>query len=176
MDIKKIKAGKNPEKGEINVLVEIPQGGNVKYEIDKESGAIMVDRFLYTAMNYPFNYGFVPNTLSGDGDPSDIVVLSEHPVMPGMVIACQVIGMLEMEDEEGTDTKILAVPTKKIDPLYGTFTDITDVPDATKNKIRHFFENYKTLEPGKWVKLKDWKDKKTAIADIKQAVANAKKK
>jgi len=174
MNIKKISAGKNPENGEVNVLIEIPQGGNVKYEIDKESGAIVVDRFLYTAMNYPFNYGFVPNTLAGDGDPSDIVVLSEHPVMPGMVIACHVIGMLEMEDEEGIDTKILAVPTKKIDPLYGMFQDMSDVPEATKNKLRHFFENYKTLEPGKWVKLKEWRDKKTAIADIKHAVANAK--
>lgn len=170
MDLKKIPAGKNPENGEVNVVIEIPKDGNIKYEFDKETGAIMVDRFLYTAMAYPFNYGFIPNTLAGDGDPSDVIVLSEHPVFPGSVIPAVLIGMLEMEDEEGVDTKLLAVPTKKIDPLYGVLQNITDVAEATKNKLRHFFENYKTLEPGKWVKLKDWKDKSAALEDIRKAL------
>lgn len=170
MQMNKIKTGKNPENGEVNVFVEIPQNSDIKYELDKDSGVIMVDRFLYTAMSYPFNYGFVPNTLADDGDPLDVLVLSDKVVAPGVVIPSVVIGMLEMEDEEGIDTKILAVPTKKVDPLYGEFTDITDVPDAIKNKVKHFFENYKTLEPGKWVKLKDWKDKKSALVAVKASM------
>ena len=170
MDIKKLKPGKNPKSGEVNVFIEIPKDNNIKYELDKETGAIMVDRFLYTAMSYPFNYGFVPNTLADDGDPLDIIVLSEYPVAPGTIIPSVVIGMLEMEDEEGIDTKVIAVPTAKIDPLFGMLKDITDVPDATKNKLRHFFENYKTLEPGKWVKLRDWKPKKEALEEVKKAI------
>jgi inorganic pyrophosphatase len=170
MDLTKIKTGKNPATGEVNVLVEIPKDSNIKYELDKEAGVIMVDRFLYTAMSYPFNYGFVPNTLAEDGDPLDIIVLSEHAVAPGTVIPSVVIGMLEMEDEEGIDTKVLAVPTVKIDPLFGVFKDIADVPEATKNKLRHFFENYKTLEPGKWVKLKEWKDKQAALEAVKKSL------
>ncbi|HSA84159.1 MAG TPA: inorganic diphosphatase [Patescibacteria group bacterium] len=170
MDLNKIQAGKDPKNGQVNVFVEIPKDSNIKYELDKESGVIMVDRFLYTAMSYPFNYGFVPNTLAEDGDPLDIIVLSEYAVAPGTVIPSVVIGMLEMEDEEGIDTKVLAVPTVKIDPLFGTITDITEVAEATKNKLRHFFENYKTLEPGKWVKLKEWKDKKVALEAVKKAL------
>ena len=170
MDLKKIGAGKNPAEGQVNVFVEIPQGSDIKYELDKDSGIIFVDRFLYTAMQYPFNYGFVPGTLAEDGDPLDILVLSDKVVLPGVVIPAVVIGMLEMEDEEGIDTKILAVPTKKVDPLYGVWEDITDVPEATKNKLRHFFENYKTLEPNKWVKLKEWRDKKTALAAVKKSM------
>lgn len=170
MDIKKIKVGKNPPE-EINVFIEIPKDNNIKYELDKESGVIFVDRFLYTAMSYPFNYGFVPNTLSEDGDPIDVLVLSEHAVTPGVVIPAHVIGMLEMEDEEGIDTKILAVPTVKVDPLYGVYKDITDVPEAIKNKVKHFFENYKTLEPGKWVKLKEWKNREFALKAVQKAIA-----
>lgn len=169
MDIKKIKVGKNPPE-EINVFIEIPKDNNIKYELDKETGVIFVDRFLYTAMSYPFNYGFVPNTLSEDGDPIDVLVLSEHAVMPGVVIPAHVIGMLEMEDEEGIDTKILAVPTVKVDPLFGVYKDITDVPEAIKNKVKHFFENYKTLEPGKWVKLKEWKGKEVTLEAVKKAM------
>lgn len=169
MNIKQISTGKNPPE-ELNVFVEIPQNGDIKYEVDKDSGVIFVDRFLYTAMSYPFNYGFVPNTLAGDGDPLDVLVLSDKTIMPGVVVPTHVIGMLEMEDEEGIDTKILAVPTKKVDPLYGGFTDITDVPEAIKNKVRHFFENYKTLEPKKWVKLKDWKPKAIALEAVKKAM------
>ncbi|HEV2339298.1 MAG TPA: inorganic diphosphatase [Patescibacteria group bacterium] len=170
MDYKKLSTGKDPENGLVNVLIEIPKDNNIKYELDKDSGLILVDRFLYTAMSYPFNYGFVPNTLAQDGDPIDVIVLSEHAVVPGSVIPSVVIGMLEMEDEEGIDTKILAVPTAKVDPLFGIYKNIDDVPEAIKKKIKHFFENYKSLEPGKWVKLKEWKDKSDAIAAVKESL------
>ena len=170
MDMKKLGSGKDPAKGLVNVFVEIPKDSNIKYELDKESGAIMVDRFLYTAMSYPFNYGFVPNTLADDGDPLDVLILSEYAVQSGTVIPSVVIGMLEMEDEAGIDTKILAVPTKKIDPLFGEFNDMDDVPQAIKNKLKHFFENYKTLEPGKWVKIKDWKGKADALKALKASL------
>ena len=170
MDLKKISAGKDAANGLVNVFVEIPKDSNIKYELDKESGVIMVDRFLYTAMSYPFNYGFVPNTLAEDGDPTDIIVLSEYPVAPGTIIPSVVIGMLEMEDEAGIDTKVLAVPNEKIDPLFGKYKDINDVPEATRNKLKHFFENYKTLEPGKWVKLKEWKGKTEAVAAVKKSL------
>jgi inorganic pyrophosphatase len=168
MDIKKIKAGEVPNK--VNVFIEIPKDGNIKYELDKESGVIFVDRFLHTAMNYPFNYGFVPNTLSEDGDPVDVLVLGDQILMPGVVIPSKIIGMLEMEDEAGIDTKILAVPTEKIDPSSKEINDISDVNESIKNKVKHFFENYKTLEPGKWVKIKEWKGQKEAIAAVKKAI------
>lgn len=170
MDIKKLSTGKNPGAGEVNVLVEIPKDGNIKYEIDEKSGMIFVDRFLHTAMSYPFNYGSIPNTLAEDGDPVDVLVLSEEAVLPGVVIPSIIIGMLEMEDEAGIDMKVLAVPTNKIDPLFGVYKDINDVPDAIKNKMKHFFENYKTLEPGKWVKIKEWKGKEVAIGVVKKAL------
>ncbi len=170
MNISKLSSGKNPEEGEINVLVEIPKDSGIKYELDKDSGVVMVDRFLHTAMRFPTNYGFVPNTLADDGDPLDVMVLSEYAVAPGTAIPAVVIGMLEMEDEAGIDTKILAVPSKKIDPLFGEFKDISDVPEATKSKLKHFYENYKSLEPGKWVKLKDWKDKATALEAVKKSL------
>lgn len=169
MDIKKIKVGKNPPE-EVNVFVEIPKNSSVKYELDKESGVVVVDRFLYTAMNFPFNYGFVPNTLTDDGDPLDVIVLSEHTLAPGVVIPSKVIGYLEMEDEAGLDAKVVAVPVEKIDPNFGIYKNITEVPEAIKNKIKHFFENYKTLEPGKWVKLKDWKGKKEALEMVSKAI------
>jgi len=169
LDIKKLPVGKNPPE-ELNVFIEIPKDSNVKYELDKESGIVFVDRFLYTAMNFPFNYGFVPNTLADDGDPLDVIVLSDQTLAPGVVIPAKPIGYLEMEDEAGNDTKIVAVPTKKIDPLFGSYNDINDIPDAIKNKIKHFFENYKTLEPGKWVKLKDWKGKAEALEAVKKAI------
>jgi inorganic pyrophosphatase len=124
-------------------------------------------------MRFPSNYGFVPNTLADDGDPLDVMVLSEYAVAPGTVIPSVVIGMLEMEDEAGIDTKILAVPSKKIDPLFGEFTDITDVPEAIKNKMKHFYENYKSLEPGKWVKLKEWKNKEVALEAVQKSLKAA---
>lgn len=165
-----VPTGKNPTEGELNVFVEIPKDSSIKYELDKDSGVVFVDRFLHTAMKFPTNYGFVPNTLADDGDPLDVMVLSEYPVAPGTVIPSVVIGMLEMEDEAGIDTKILAVPSVKIDPLFGAYKDIADIPEATKNKIKHFYENYKSLEPGKWVKLKEWKDKATALEQIAKAL------
>lgn len=170
MSISKISSGKNPQNGEVNVFVEIPKDSNIKYELDKDSGIIMVDRFLHTAMTFPANYGFVPNTLAADGDPLDVLVLSEHSVSPGTVIPSVVIGLLEMEDEAGNDMKILAVPSEKIDPFYGTYKDIADVPDALKRKMKHFFENYKTLEPGKWVKIKEWKGKKVALEALNKSL------
>lgn len=165
-----VKPGKNPPE-EINVFVEIPANGSIKYELDKDSGVVFVDRFLYTAFSYPFNYGFVPQTSADDGDPVDVIVLSDKAVLPGTVIPSVPIGMLEMEDEEGIDTKILAVPTKKIDPIYGVWQSIDDVPQAIKDKIKHFFEHYKELEPGKWVKIKNWKGKKEALASIKAGLS-----
>lgn len=170
MNITNVKTGKNPAEGEVNVFIEIPKDSDVKYELDKDSGVIMVDRFLYTAMNYPFNYGFVPNTLGEDGDPIDVMVLSDKTIYPGTVIPCVVIGMLEMEDEAGIDTKLIAVPTKKIDPVFGEYTEITDVPDAVKNKIKHFFDHMKELEPNKWVKTKDFLNKAASIEAVQKAL------
>ena len=169
MDIKQLSAGKNaPE--QVNVIVEIPQGSSIKYELDKESGVIMVDRFLFTAMFYPFNYGFVPQTLTDDGDPVDILVLSSHPIMPGCGIAARPIGMLEMEDEEGIDAKIIAVPTAKIDPFYGKITDIDQLDETIKQKIQHFFNHYKELEPGKWIKTRNFLPKEKAYEEIKKSM------
>ena len=169
MDIKKLAVGKNAPDN-INVFVEIPQGVSVKYELDKESGLIFVDRFLYTEMNYPFNYGFVPGTLADDGDPVDILVLSSKPVVPGVVIPSRPIGMLEMEDEAGIDNKVIAVPLPKLDPKFKDYNDVSDIPQETKDEIKYFFENYKKSEPGKWVKIKEWKDKKTAVEEIRKAI------
>lgn len=169
MDIKKLSAGKNPPE-EINVLIEIPQGSAIKYELDKETGVITVDRFNYTGMVYPFNYGFVPQTQAEDGDPVDVLVISSQTVVPGTVIPCRPVGMLEMEDEAGIDTKILAVPTKKVDPFLKHIEDIEDIDEATKNKIQHFFNHYKELEPGKWVKTKNFLGKNEALKAIKQTM------
>ncbi|MBI4080241.1 MAG: inorganic diphosphatase [Candidatus Levybacteria bacterium] len=168
--MQKLPVGKNPQNGEINVLIEISKNSNIKYELDKDSGFMFVDRFLHTAMNYPCNYGFIPNTHAEDGDPVDVLVMSEYAVVPGVVIPSLVIGVLEMEDEAGIDAKLLAVPSKKIDPMYGSFTDIGDVPEAIKNKIKHFFENYKTLEPDKWVKVKEWHGREKALEAVKNGM------
>jgi inorganic pyrophosphatase len=168
-----LKTGKNPPH-EVNVIVEIPKGSSIKYELDKESGLIMVDRFLHTAMYFPFNYGFVPNTLAEDGDPTDVLVLSDESIAPGAAIPALPIGMLEMEDESGIDAKILAVPPAKIDPLFGVYGDVSELPEALKSKIKNFFENYKALEPGKWVKVKEWKGKDVALAEIEKSISNYK--
>jgi inorganic pyrophosphatase len=165
-----VSPGKNPP-NEINVFIEIPQNGSIKYELDKESGVVFVDRFLYTAFSYPFNYGFIPGTHAEDGDPVDVLVLCDKAIVPGTVIPAVPIGMLEMEDEEGIDTKIIAVPTKKVDPDYGIWADIADVPQSMKDKMKHFFEHYKELEPGKWVKIKEWKGKADALESIKKGLA-----
>lgn len=169
MNIKNLKSGKNPPE-EINVFIEIPQGSSVKYELDKESGIIFVDRFTYTAMAYPFNYGFIPKTKAEDGDPVDVLVISTYPVFPGTVIPARPIGMLEMEDEAGIDQKILALPLKKVDPFYENIEDISQLPSAVKNLIKHFFEHYKELEPGKWVKTKNFLGKEKALEIIHKSL------
>lgn len=169
MDIKKLSAGKNPPE-EVNVLIEIPQGSSIKYELDKETGMIMVDRFAYTAMFYPFNYGFIPQSHAEDGDPTDVLVISTYPVAPGIVIPSRVIGMLEMEDEEGIDTKIIALPTKKVDPFFSNIEDISQLSKETKEMIKHFFEHYKELEPGKWVKIKNFLGKEKAFEAVKKSI------
>ena len=169
MSLSKLTSGKNPPE-EINVLVEIPQGSAIKYEMDKVSGFIMVDRFNYTAMSYPFNYGFIPGTSAEDGDPVDVLVISSYAVSPGTVIPARPIGMLEMEDEAGIDTKILAVPTKKVDPFYSGLEDVNNLDEMTKKKIQHFFNHYKELEPGKWVKTRNFLNKEKAVEEVKIAI------
>lgn len=160
---------------DIKAFIEIPQGSSVKYEVDEETHELKVDRFLHGAMYFPFNYGYVQNTLGQDGDPLDIVILSSQTVVPGVVMKCHSIGLLEMEDEGGIDTKIIAVPDQKIDPWLGKITDITELEEITKEKIRNFFEHYKDLEKGKWVKLKDWRPAVEAEKEIQTAQAKAAK-
>jgi inorganic pyrophosphatase len=142
----------------------------IKYEIDKESGALFVDRFLHTCMTYPCNYGFIPNTLSGDGDPADVLVISKLPVAHGAVMPARAIGVLMMEDESGIDEKILAVPTTKIEPYFANINEYTDIPQILLDQIKHFFEHYKDLEKNKWVKVTGWQGKARAIEIIEQAV------
>jgi inorganic pyrophosphatase len=154
----------------VNVVVEIPMGSSVKYEFDKEACLVRVDRFLYTSMHYPFNYGFVPGTLEEDGDPVDVLVISREPVAPGSVIEVVPIAVLDMEDEEGPDSKIVAVPKPKLDPVYGAWRDVGDIPEPLKERIRHFFEHYKELEPGKWVKVTGWRGAAEAREQIRRAI------
>lgn len=155
MDVTKIPAGKNaPE--DINVVIEVPLGVPIKYELDKDSGAVFVDRFIATPMFYPANYGFVPQTLSDDGDPVDVLVVGQHPLQPGCVIRSRPVGVLIMEDEAGQDEKIVAVPHEKMTPFYNDIQEATDLPEILLNQIKHFFEHYKDLEKGKWVKVKEW--------------------
>ena len=137
---------------QIKVYIEIPEGSVVKYERDEETGMVMVDRILFTPMAFPFNYGYVMGSKGQDGDPTDIVLLASARFVPGVGIKAKLIGMLEMEDEEGIDTKLIAVPVEKVDPLFGKWSNVTDIPEHTKNKIKHFFDHYKDLEPGKFVK------------------------
>ena len=169
MDISKLTPGKNPPE-EVNVFIEIQEGSLVKYELDKESGFVVADRFHYTAMPYPFSYGFIPQTHAEDGDPVDVMVVSSQPVAMGAVIAVRVIGMLEMEDEAGVDTKIIAVPTKKVDPFYNHIEDIMDLDEPTRKKIKHFFDHYKELEPNKWVKTKNFLSREKAYQSIKKSL------
>lgn len=174
MDINKIGAGKNaPE--EVNVVIEVSMGSDpVKYEFDKEAGAIMVDRFVQTAMFYPCNYGFVPCTLSKDGDPVDVLVIANNPIIPGAVIKARPIGVLMMEDESGMDEKVLAVPTTKLDPYFANIKSYKDLPEVLVNRIKHFFENYKALEKGKWVKVAGWEDELAAKKVILEGLELAK--
>jgi inorganic pyrophosphatase len=176
MDLKKIPIGKNPP-NDINVVVEIPlRGDPVKYEICKESGAMFVDRFLHTAMFYPTNYGFVPHTLSDDGDPVDVMVVGKHGVAVGSVLRSRPIGVLLMEDESGQDEKILAVPHPKLHPFYDDVKSYTDLPDILIRQIEHFFAHYKDLEAGKWAKVLGWGDADKAGQIIEEAIARAEKK
>ena len=170
MDVSKIISGQNPP-DDINVIVEVPLGGDpIKYEIDKDSGAMFVDRFLYTSMRYPGNYGFVPNTLSDDGDPVDVIIASTRAITPGAVMNCRPIGVLKMSDEAGGDEKILAVPTNKLTRRYENVQNYTDLPSITIEQIQHFFEHYKDLEEGKWVKVDGWGDAAEAQRLIQEAI------
>ncbi len=169
MNLKNIKPGKNPPE-DVNVIIEIPEGSMIKYELDKDAGVIAVDRFVRTTMGYPANYGFVPNTTAGDGDPVDVLVLCSQPLHPGVMINVIPIAMLEMEDESGKDEKIIAVPSEKSDPMYGIMKDLGDISEHVKAKIKHFFEHYKELEPGKWVKISDWKGKAEAMKTISEGI------
>ena len=175
MRIDAISIGKNPPE-DVNVIVEVPVGGHpIKYEMDKEAGTLVVDRFLYTPMTYPGNYGFVPHTLSEDGDPIDVLIASTRPLVPGCVINVRPIGVLKMEDNSGKDEKIIAVPSPKLTLRYEKVNDYTDLPEITQKQIEHFFEHYKDLEPGKWVKIFGWGDSKEAGALILEAIERAKK-
>ena len=164
-----LKAGKNPPE-EINVVIEIPKGSNIKYEIDEESGAVFVDRKLFTAMFYPCNYGFVPQTMEKDGDPVDVLVLGSDPVVPAAVIKANPVGVLITEDEEGQDAKVVAVPIAKVDPSFSDVKDIDSVPEHIKDQVRHFFEHYKELEKGKYVKVAGWENKESAKKKISEAI------
>ncbi len=156
---------------DVNVVIEIPMNSEpVKYEVDKESGAIFVDRVLTTPMRYPCNYGYVPHTLSGDGDPADVLVVMPLPVVPGAVIRVRPVGMLKMTDEAGEDTKIVAVPVSKVFPAYDSITSVNELPDLTRDRIAHFFEHYKDLEKGKWVKIEGWADADAAKREILESV------
>ncbi|MCS7263026.1 MAG: inorganic diphosphatase [Aquificaceae bacterium] len=169
MDLSKLIPGKNPPE-DIYVVVEIPQDSSIKYELDKESGALLVDRFLFTAMHYPFNYGFIPKTLAEDGDPVDVLVVSRYPVAPGSLVRCRPVGALEMRDEEGLDTKLLAVPHSKVDPTYEGVKSYQDLPQVLLERIKHFFEHYKELEPGKWVKVEGFKGVEFALEEIRKGI------
>ena len=176
MDLSKIPTGANPPY-DLNAIIEIPQGGEpVKYEIDKESGALMVDRFLHTAMFYPANYGFIPHTLSGDGDPCDVLIVNTRAIVPGAVMSVRVVGVLLMEDEAGGDEKIIAVPSSKLTQRYDKVHNYSDLPDITLQQIQHFFEHYKDLEKGKWVKVLRWGDADEARKLILEGIERAKKK
>ncbi len=174
MDISKISIGNNaPE--EVNVIIEVPFGSSpIKYELDKDSGALIVDRFLHTSMSYPCNYGFIPHTLSDDGDPADVLVVGRRPITPGAVIAVRPIGALLMEDESGMDEKILAVPASRLHPFYDDVESYEDLPKILLEQIEHFFAHYKDLEPGKWVKVIGWKGKEEAKQLINASIENAK--
>jgi inorganic pyrophosphatase len=170
MHIDAVSTGRNPPH-EVNVIVEVPVGGEpIKYEMDKESGALVVDRFLYTPMRYPGNYGFVPHTLSDDGDPIDVLIANQRGIVPGAVIAVRPVGVLKMSDESGGDEKIIAVPAPRLTRRYEKVHNYTDLPEITIKQIEHFFEHYKDLENNKWVKVEGWGDAREAEAMILAAI------
>jgi len=174
MRLDAISTGRNPPE-EVNVIVEVPVGGEpIKYEMDKASGALIVDRFLYTSMRYPGNYGFIPHTLSDDGDPCDVLVANQRGVIPGAVLAVRPVGVLKMQDEAGGDEKILAVPVPKLTRRYEKVHNYTDLPEITVRQVQHFFEHYKDLETSKWVKVLGWGDAEEAKQLIVQSMERAK--
>jgi inorganic pyrophosphatase len=176
MRIDAIPTGKSPP-DDVNVIVEVAIGGEpIKYEMDKEAGTLFVDRFLYTPMRYPGNYGFVPHTLSDDGDPIDVLIANTRPLVPGAYISCRPVGVLKMEDDGGGDEKIIAVPSNKLTQRYANVHNYTDLPKITLDQIQHFFEHYKDLEPGKWVKIVGWGDAAEAKKLIVEAMARNKTK
>ena len=173
MRLDAIPVGKNPP-DDINVIIEVPVGGEpIKYEMDKASGTLFVDRFLYTPMHYPGNYGFVPHTLSTDGDPIDVLVCNTRAIVPGAVMNCRPVGVLIMEDDGGGDEKIIAVPSTKLTRRYEKIETFTDLPQITLEQIQHFFEHYKDLEPGKWVKVERWGSADEARRLIREAIDRA---
>jgi inorganic pyrophosphatase len=173
MRLEAVAIGRNPPE-DVNVVIEVPIGGEpIKYEMDKESGALVVDRFLYTAMRYPGNYGFIPHTLSKDGDPCDVIVANTRAIAPGAIMSCRVVGVLLMEDEAGGDEKLLAVPSSWLTKRYDAVQDFTDLPQITLQQIEHFFANYKALEPGKWVKIVRWGDAAEARELVRQGIDRA---
>jgi inorganic pyrophosphatase len=173
MRIDAIAVGSNPPE-DVNVIIEVPIGGEpIKYEMDKAAGTLVVDRFLHTPMRYPGNYGFVPHTLSADGDPIDVLVANTRPIVPGAVINVRPIGVLKMVDDAGGDEKVLAVPTAKLTKRYEHVANYTDLPRITLEQVQHFFEHYKDLEPGKWVKMGGWGDAEEARQLIREAMARA---
>ena len=170
MRLEAVSVGRDPPR-EVNVVVEVPVGGEpIKYEMDKASGALVVDRFLYTSMRYPGNYGFIPHTLSDDGDPCDVLVLNQRGILPGAVIAVRPVGVLKMQDEAGGDEKIIAVPTTKLTRRYEKIATHSDLPEITLKQVQHFFEHYKDLETSKWVKVLGWGDVSEAQELITQAI------
>ena len=176
MRIDAIKIGHNPPK-DVNVIIEVPMGGHpIKYELDKEAGTLVVDRFLYTPMAYPGNYGFVPHTLSDDGDPIDVLICNTRELVPGCVINVRPIGVLIMEDNAGQDEKIIAVPSPRTTKRYDYVHEYSDLPDITLQQVEHFFEHYKDLEPGKWVKIGDWHGVDVACRLILEAIERARAK
>jgi inorganic pyrophosphatase len=176
MNIDAISIGKNPPH-EVNVIIEVPIGGEpIKYELDKEAGTLVVDRILYTSMRYPGNYGFIPHTLSQDGDPCDVLIANTRTIVPGAVMSVRPVGVLLMEDEAGGDEKIIAVPGPKITQRYDRIQIYTDMPEITMKQIEHFFEHYKDLEPNKWVKIVRWGGPEEARRLILEGMERAKSK
>lgn len=170
MILDKVKAGSDIP-NDVNVIIEIPAYSDpVKYEVDKDTGAMFVDRFMATCMHYPCNYGYIPNTLSEDGDPIDVLVATPNPLISGSVVRCRPVGVLNMQDESGYDTKIIAVPIEKLTSLYKGVTEAEQLPELLLSQIKHFFEHYKDLEPGKWVKVENWSDSEEAKGQILASV------
>ena len=175
MGFDQVKAGKDVP-NDINVIIEISaQGDPIKFEVDKDSGAIFVDRFMGTSMRYPINYGYVPHTVAGDGDPVDVLVVTPFPLAPGVVIRCRPVGVLKMEDDGGVDAKVVAVLVSKLTPLYDKVQTTDDLPELLMKQTVHFFEHYKDLEPGKWVKILGWGTVEDAKQEIVNGLAAAKK-